>query len=140
MRDFVIDANVLISILISGKASYRPILSYFHFILPEFALVEVEKYKPVIFQKTKLHEDELRMWTHFVFSNITILPYYIFLSESLDKANVLLKNIDLKDTSYVALGMQLDLILLTRDKPLFTGLKKQGYRKVMLFEDFLKSI
>lgn len=41
MTDFVIDANVLMSILISGKSSYKPILSYFHFKLPEFALVEV---------------------------------------------------------------------------------------------------
>lgn len=140
MRDFVIDANILMSILISGKASYRPILSYFHFILPEFVLIEIEKYKTVIFQKTKMQEDDLLQWTHFVFSNITILPYYIFSYESLNNANALLKTIDLKDTSYVALGMQLDLILLTRDKPLFTGLKKQGYRKVMLFEDFLKSV
>lgn len=87
-----------------------------------------------------MQEDDLLQWTHFVFSNITILPYYIFSDESLNNANALLKTIDLKDTSYVALGMQLDLILLTRDKPLFTGLKKQGYRKVMLFEDFLKSV
>ncbi len=136
MTDFIMDANVLIS----GKASYRPILQRFHFIMPDFALAEVDKYKSVIFTKTKMQEDELRRWTHFVFSNITMLPYYIFTIESLDKANKLLQNIDLKDTSYVALGMQLDLVLLTRDKPLLTGLKKQGYRKVMAFEDFLDSI
>ncbi|TAE59694.1 MAG: DNA-binding protein, partial [Bacteroidetes bacterium] len=43
MIDFVIDANVLMSILISGKGGYRPILSFHNFILPEFALVEIEK-------------------------------------------------------------------------------------------------
>lgn len=140
MTDFIIDANVLMSILISGKASHRPILQRFHFIMPDFALSEVDKYKSVIFKKTKMQEDELRRWTHFVFSNIAILPYYIFTTESLEKANKLLQNVDLKDTSYVALGMQLDLVLLTRDKPLLTGLKKQGYRKVLAFEDFLENI
>jgi hypothetical protein len=34
MTDYVIDANVLMSILISGKAAYRPVLSYFRFIVP----------------------------------------------------------------------------------------------------------
>lgn len=43
MTDFVIDANVLMSILISGKAGYRPILTFNNFILPDFALIEVEK-------------------------------------------------------------------------------------------------
>lgn len=136
MTDFIMDANVLMSILISGKASYRPILQHFHFIMPDFALVEVDKYKSVIFKKTKMQEDELRRWTHFIFSNITILPYYIFTTESLDKANKLLQNIDLKDTSYVALGMQLDLVLLTRDKPLLTGLKNRATVKSWLLKIF----
>lgn len=140
MTDFVVDANVLMSILISGKASYRPILTYYRFILPDFVLVEVDKYQNTLFQTTKMDEDELRRWTYFVFSQITILPNYILTKESLDKTNELLKNIDLKDTSYVALSMQLDLVLLTRDKPLLTGLRKQGYRKVRAFEDLLRAI
>jgi len=47
---------------------------------------------------------------------------------------------DLKDVPYVALAMQLDLPLLTRDKPLYHGLRKQGFRNVQMFEDFLKNI
>jgi len=42
MTDFVIDANVLMSVLISGKAFYRIILSQFNFVLPDFALIELE--------------------------------------------------------------------------------------------------
>ena len=62
MTDFVIDANVLMSILISGKASYRPILTFHNFILPDFALVEIEKYKDVLkgFRKVMLFEDFLQ--------------------------------------------------------------------------------
>ncbi len=41
MTDFVIDTNVLMSILISGKADYRPILTFNNFILPDFALIEI---------------------------------------------------------------------------------------------------
>jgi len=48
MTDFVMDANVLMSILISGKASYRPILTYYQFILPDFVFIEVDKGSSII--------------------------------------------------------------------------------------------
>jgi len=54
VTDFVVDTNVLMSILISGKASYRPILTFNNFILPDFALVEIEHYKNTLRSKTKL--------------------------------------------------------------------------------------
>jgi len=40
--NYVVDANVLMSIIISGKAIYKPLLSYYKFIVPEFALVEID--------------------------------------------------------------------------------------------------
>ena len=140
MTDFAIDANILMSILISGRASYRPLLTYYNFILPDFVLVEVEKYKHILRTKTKMQDDEFLQWTYFVFSQITILPQYALNEESLEKSKKLLDKIDLKDTTYVALAMQLDLPLLTRDNSLYEGLRKQGFRKVMLFEDFLRTL
>jgi len=55
MREFVVDANVLISIMISGKSSYKPILTFFDFYTPDFVFEEIEKYKPTIIEKTKLN-------------------------------------------------------------------------------------
>jgi predicted nucleic acid-binding protein len=52
VQEFVVDANVLISVLISGKASYKLILSFLDLFTPDFALEEIEKYKPVIFERT----------------------------------------------------------------------------------------
>ncbi len=140
MTDFVIDANILMSILISGKSSYKPLLSYYNFILPDFVLLEIDKYQDVLKKRTKLNEDEFLQWTYFVFSKISILPQYVLSDFSIEKSVTLLKKIDLKDTTYVALAMQLDLPLITRDKPLYEGLRKQGFKKVILYEDFLKSI
>ncbi len=140
MTDFVVDANVLMSILISGKASYRPILNFHNFILPDFALVEIEHYKNTLRSKTKLSATQFTQWTYFVFSQLTILPQYVLAQDSLIKSQRLLEKIDLKDISYVALAMLLDLILLTRDNLLHEGLRKQGFRKVMLFNDFLKTL
>jgi len=139
MTDFVIDANVLMSVLISGKAFYRIILSQFNFVLPDFALIELEKYEDLLKRKSRMNEEELTRWTYFVFSQINFLPHYALNSQFVDQAERLLENIDLKDTSYVALAMQLDLVLLTRDIPLHKGLRKRGFKKVMLFEDFLRA-
>lgn len=140
MIDFVIDANILMSILISGRASYKPILAFHNFILPEFVLIEIEKYKQILMTKTRMSENEFIEWSYFVFSEITILPNYILKKEILEKTEILLSDIDTKDIAYVALAMQLDLPLLTRDKPLYKGIRKKGFRKVMLFEDFLENI
>ncbi|TAE17542.1 MAG: DNA-binding protein [Bacteroidetes bacterium] len=140
MMDFVVDANVIISMLISGRATYRLMLEHYNFITPDYVLVEVNFYKDVIQAKTKMQPQALKDWTFFVFSNLTILPEYVLSKENWEKAQSLLADIDLKDTHYVALSMELDLVLLTRDKPIHKGLRKQGYRKVVMFEDFLADI
>jgi predicted nucleic acid-binding protein len=140
MTKYVIDANILMSMLISGNASYKPILEFYDFYLPEFVLVEIEKYKSQLLSRTKMNEDEFFKWSILVFSKITVLPNYILSLESLEKSNLLLNDIDIKDTAYLALAIQLDLPLLTRDKPLLTGLKKKGFRRVTMFDDFLRNI
>jgi predicted nucleic acid-binding protein len=103
-------------------------------------LVEVEKYKHILRTKTKMQYDEFLQWTYFVFSQITILPQYTLNEESLEKSKKLPDKMDLKDATYVALAMQLDLPLLTRDNSLYEGLRKQGFKKVVLFEDFLRTL
>ncbi len=138
--DYVIDANILMSILISGKASYKPFLTNYNFILPDFVLVEIDKYKDLLKSRTKMQKYEFLQWSYFVFSKITILPEYVLSQESIEKSEKLLDKIDLKDISYVALAIQLDLQLLTRDKPLYEGLQKLKFRRVTLFEDFLKGL
>jgi predicted nucleic acid-binding protein len=116
MREFVIDANVLISILISGKSSYKTILSYFDFYSPDFVFEEIEKYKPVIFEKTKLKIEELQHFAFFVFNQVSVIPRMVISDEAIEKAIELTKNVDIKDLSYVALAIELDCVLLTRDK------------------------
>ncbi len=140
MRDYVIDANVLMSIVISGKSIYKPLLDYYNFIMPEFGLVEIDKYKNLIFDKSKMQPAELITYSYSIFSSVTILPNYVMNDDIVKTAIELVKEIDIKDVSYIALSMQLDLILLTRDKKLFEGTQKRKYRKVMYFDDFLKNI
>ena len=48
MRDVVVDANVLMSMLISGKAIYKTLLSDYTFFSSDFAFIEIEKYQRII--------------------------------------------------------------------------------------------
>ena len=138
--DFVIDTNILMSILISGKASYKPLLKYYNFFVPEFALVEIEKYKNVIFSKTRQQRKEVINFSYFLFSEITILPNYIFDKEILQEAINLTKNVDIKDVAFIALSMQLNIPLITRDEKLKAGMNKKKYKNILLFKDFLQNI
>jgi len=140
MREFVVDANVLISIMISGKSSYKPILTYFDFYSPDFVFEEIEKYKLVIFERTKLKIEELQQFAFFVFNQVSVIPRIVISDEAIEKAIELTKDVDVKDLSYVALAIELDCVLLTRDKALIKGVKRKGFRKIMTFEDFLSSI
>lgn len=140
MVDYVIDTNVVMSMLISGKAHYRTILTFVKFYLPEFSLTELDEYKKVIFEKSKFTEIELKEFIYFVFSSISVIPGFALSKESIKLANNLCENIDIKDISFLALSIDMDLPLLTRDELLFNGLKRKGYKNIVLFKDFLNHL
>ncbi len=140
MVDFVIDTNVIMGMLISGKAHYRTILTFVRFYLPEFSMTELDEYKHVIFEKSKFTKIELKEFIYFVFSSVSVIPGFVLSKESIKLANNLCENIDIKDISFLALSIDMDLPLLTRDEQLYNGLKRKGYKKIILFKDFLDQL
>ncbi len=137
---YIIDANILMSILISGKSQYINMLSLFDFMLPEFAFVELNLYKDVVIQKTKLDKIQFRQYAYTVFSLIKFAPTFIQQEKSVKQATKLCEKVDIKDVSYVSLAIDTELILLTRDEKLYKGLRKQGFKQIELFENFLKNV
>lgn len=91
-------------------------LTFFDFYSPDFVFEEIEKYKLTIFEKTKLGAEELQQFTFFVFNQVSVIPRIVISEEAIGKALELTKDVDVKDLSYVALAIELDCILLTRDK------------------------
>jgi len=140
MLDYVIDTNILMSMLISGKSHYRAILSFYNFYLPEYSLTELDEHKSVIFEKTKFNEKELSDFIYFVFKSISVIPNIALSKVSIKYANEICVNIDIEDVSFVALAYDINIPLITRDEKLFTGLRKQGFKNIILFDDFLKQI
>lgn len=138
--NFVIDTNIVMGFLISGKASYKPLIRTYNFILPDFGLIEIDKYQDVIFEKTKQERQQLIDFSYFLFSEITVFPNYLLDKEVLKQAIELTKNVDVKDVAFTAFSMQLNIPLITRDAKLAKGLKKKGYKNVILLKDFLQDI
>ncbi len=136
----MIDTNIVMSMLISGKSQYIKLLSYFDFVFPQYLLTELDEYKGIVKEKTKLDEEQFQKYILTVFSLLTVIPSIILTQKSLDYAVKLCESIDIKDTSFVALSVETGFVLLTRDAKLYRGLNKAGYRNVMLLENFLNDI
>jgi len=139
MFDYVLDTNVIMSMLISGKSSYKPIVMFNRFVTIDYLFNEIDEYKMTIFEKTKLERNQLIEYTNQILSKVTVLPRYVVNDENLKKAATLTRDIDFDDVWFVALSLEYNLTLLTRDEKLFKGLRKKGFEKIMLFDHFLKS-
>jgi predicted nucleic acid-binding protein len=139
-KDYVLDANIVVSMLISGRAQTLAFLSQFSIYSPDFIVQELDLYTDLIRGKTKLTDEQLSRYTLSLFRQLTIVPRLCIGESMVKAAHQLCSGIDIKDTAYVAVACQLGCSLVTRDKTLYTGLRRKGFRSVILFDDFLGSI
>ncbi|QDK78755.1 hypothetical protein EXU85_09105 [Spirosoma sp. KCTC 42546] len=139
MNQYILDANILFSGVISQKVIYRIIFGEKTnvFYTPDFVLAELNGYRKVFLKKSAIKGTDLKEFTLFLFSKIIVVPDYIITPESYEQAEKLVADIDPKDVAYVALSIELDAILLTRDKPLYDGLKAKDFMRIQLFNDFI---
>lgn len=138
MNQYVLDANILFSGVIGRKAIYRSLFNDDIFYTPDFALIELEKYRKVILKKSKVESEQLKEFTLFLFSKIIVVPDYVISSKSYTNAAELVSDVDPKDVAYVGLNEELiTTILLTRDKLLFDKLTEKGYTRIKLFSEFV---
>ncbi len=73
----MIDTNIVMSMLISGKSQYIKLLSYFDFVFPQYLLTELDEYKGIVKEKTKLDEEQFQKYILTVFSLLTVIPSII---------------------------------------------------------------
>jgi predicted nucleic acid-binding protein len=139
-KGYILDANVLFSAFISGKELYTLLFSEHTMYLPDFAFLELEKYRKRILKKTKLREEEFQEFVLQLFSNVTVVPNLLLSETSLQQAYQLCRDIDEKDTVYVAAAIELDLVLVTNDRVLYNGLRKQNFSRLVLLSDLVDTL
>lgn len=133
----VLDANIIFSCLMSGKKLYIELLTQNQCFSPDFIFDEIKKYEDRILKKVGC-DVNFKEYTREIFSHLAVIPKLAIGSQSWERAFELCKDIDENDTPYVALAIELDFPLLTRDKQLFKGLKKKRFDNVLLFEKILE--
>ena len=137
MKKYIIDANVIFSALISGKEILVRLFENNTLYAPDFILVEIDKYKTVILKKSKMPLENLQDFIQRLFQQVTIMPALYITDENKQKAMELCEDVDIKDTAYIALSLEMNLSVVTRDKKLYNGLKAKGFENIILLDELL---
>ncbi|MFW5953566.1 MAG: PIN domain-containing protein [Candidatus Natronoplasma sp.] len=113
-KRIVVDTNVLISSLINPESIVWKVLDIeeITFLLPEIAIDELEKYKRMIQGKlnSRGYEDEYEYLLSELFTPLIIVPSSEYEHE-IEEAYEIMKNIDEKDTEFLALALAYDCSL-----------------------------
>ena len=125
----IIDTNLIFSALISSSSAIRDTLleSHLTFYAPNFIIAELFKHQTRMLKLTKLSDVEFYTFFNGIIENIRFVPLDFISTESRQQAYDLCKNIDLKDTPFVALAIELNAPLWTGDKKLKTGISPKGF-------------
>lgn len=98
------------------------------FYAPNFLITEIYTHEDKLIKNSKLSESEFYLYFNGIIERITFVPTDFIGISSRQKAYDLCKDIDIKDTPFIALAIDLDIQLWTGDKKLKDGLKLKGYQ------------
>lgn len=111
---------------IHTKSSYtrRKLLdSPFIFYTPNYLIVELFKHRQRIVEKSKATEEDVLSYLNLVIQKVHFFNEELISIENFFTAYHLCKGVDENDTAYVALTLELDGQLWTRDEELKAGLR-----------------
>ena len=126
----VVDTSVFFSLLVRrDPARRRVFLTDFtrDCYGPRFLLVELFKHKERIARATELREDELLECLHELLARIHFVEEGAIPMGTWMEARRLCRDVDAKDTPFVALSLHLDCRLWTSDEELKAGLRAKRF-------------
>lgn len=102
----VIDSNRVMAGPIKDSATRMIILhEEFEFIAPEFLLTEIDKYKEYLMKKAHQTEKVFEITKSTLIEHIEFIPKDVIV-EYIQEAEKIMKDIDIKDSPFLAVGMQ----------------------------------
>jgi len=142
MKKIIVDTNIIFSCLLNSQGTIGDLIfnsdNVFDFYSNQYMCFEIRKHWGKLKKISKLTDVELetafdKMLTKLTFINEELIP-----QNDWEKAEVLIADIDLDDTDFVALTRHLKGSLWTADKPLYVGLKAKRFRTVYNTQDMIK--
>lgn len=127
----VVDTNILFSEIRSANSKLRTVLLNDDFVLlaPNFIFIEIFKHKNKIFKNSKGSEDETYEFLNIILQRIHFINNSYVSKENRKKAFELCRDVDEKDTPFIAISLEYDAKLWTGDERLKKGLVKKGFDK-----------
>ena len=127
----VVDSNILFSALLVKNSKLRDTLlkKNHHFYSPNYFFNEIFKFKEKILKCSKLDEVELYEYLRKILENIRFIRMEVISKENRLLAVNLCKNLDEKDSPFIALAIEIDAYVWTGDKKLKKGLEEKGFSK-----------
>jgi predicted nucleic acid-binding protein len=129
MKKVIIDSNIVFSAL-RGKSSLtrdKILNSQDKYYAPNFLIGEIFKHKERILKKSKASEEETLEYLLKILSRIKFISEDSISTVNFIAAYRLCKDIDEEDTPFIALSLELEYELWTRDEKLKSGLTKKGF-------------
>ncbi len=128
-KHIVIDTNIVFKALRLKNSFIREVLnqSKYHFYAPKFLLVEIFKHKEKLLKNNTQLEDEFYEYLNLLLQKITFVNEDLISIGNYMEAYRLCKDIDEKDTPFIALALELGCDLWTFDQPIKSGLKNKGF-------------
>jgi predicted nucleic acid-binding protein len=126
----IVDTNIFFSSLLkkTNKFLDRIIKSKNNeFVSCRLVILELFKHKEKLLKNSNLSDDEIYDLYYLLLRKVEFYNEMQLLKEHLLEAESLCKDIDLKDTPFIALTLELDGKLWTGDKILKEGLKAKGF-------------
>jgi len=127
----IIDTNVIFSALLGNKKAQN-LIFFEELIAPKMMFLEIFKHKEKIKKFSKTNIDILFFE---LAKNIKIVDEDYIPFKFKKQAYELCKDVDIKDTPFVALSLYLNVPLITGDKKLITELKKKNFSNILELKD-----
>ena len=101
----VLDSNIIFSALISGNEKYLDIVRMNNVYMPDIVLHELNKYEARIVEKAKIKHSDFRLFVRLLFEKVSVIPKFAISTKNWRKADELCRDVDEKDTPFVALSL-----------------------------------
>ncbi len=135
MTTIVIDANIILSAILNPFGIIPKIIitgsNKSEFVLPSFALEEIRIHKRKICRQVGIGTAEFDLLLEQLLNYLLVVSSDEIRPDSITAAENLTAAIDVKDTIYVALTIELDALLWTGDKKLYNGLRRKKFNAVI---------
>lgn len=128
--NIVIDTNIVFSAILSKQGKIHDLLlnstEQFTFYAPTFLLDELELHHEKLKRISGLDDSDIKFLKRILLHHVEFIDPEVIGVENWQKAFEITKEVDEKDTPFVALTLEIGGFLWTGDKKLISGLSKKG--------------